>query len=336
MRFTDAIDAFIADWRREGRINSDRTEVAYRSRLAAHAEDVSNRDPRTVGRSDIKRTLGRWDHPNTQRHAHAVLRAFYDWAMEEDVRRDNPARQVRKARARPTHIQRLTRTEIVALMDASMDDRRARRAIHLGLLAGLRSQEMRGLRGHHLARVGFVHVSPDIAKGGRERWVPVLPELEDVVAEIVAAGPEAWVLPGRHPRNPPVNTQWRDFDRSMSAKALWEMVVRVGAKAGISTHVHPHLLRHAYGDHVAKHAGLRAAQALLGHVSVDTTAGTYVDRPTLDELAISVHGFSYRGYPLSEHLAIPDEATTGIEPVNEGSRSTIGQTEDEKDDDASA
>ena len=106
----------------------------------------------------------------------------------------------------------------------------------------------------------------------------------------------------------------------MSAKALWEMVVRVGKRAGISTHVHPHLLRHAYGDHVAKHAGLRAAQALLGHASVDTTAGTYVDRPTLDELAISVHGFSYRGYPPSEHLAIPDEATTGIEPVDRSAR----------------
>jgi len=336
VRFTEAIDAFIADWRREGRINSDRTEVAYRSRLMAHAEDVGNRDPRTVGRSDIKRTLSRWDHPNTQRNAHAVLRAFYDWAMEEDVRRDNPARQVRKARARPTHVQRLTRTEIVALMDASMGDQREQRAIHLGLLAGLRSQEMRGLRGRHLARVGFVHVTPEIAKGRRERWVPVLAELEDVVAEIVNDGPEAWVLPGRRPRNPPLNTQWRAVPQPMSAKALWEMVVRVGKRAGIQTHVHPHLLRHAYGDHVAKHAGLRAAQALLGHASVDTTAGTYVDRPTLDELAISVHGFSYRGYPPSEHLAIPDEATTGIEPVDEGSGSTIGQTEDEKDDDATA
>jgi site-specific recombinase XerD len=332
VRFTTAIDAFIADWRREGRINSDRTEIAYRSRLADHAQDVGNRDPRTVGRSDVKRTLRRWEHPNTQRHAHAVLRAFYDWAMEEGIRRDNPARQVRKAKARPTHIQRLTRHEIVALMDASMGDWREQRAIHLGVLAGLRSQEMRGLRGLHLARTGFVHVTPDIAKGQRERWVPVLAELEDVVSEIVEAGePAAFVLPGRHPLNPPLNTEWRSFPRPMSAKALWEMVVRVGKRAGITTHVHPHLLRHAYGDHVAKHAGLRAAQALLGHVSVDTTAGTYVDRPTLDELAISVHGFSYRGYPLSEHLAIADEATTGIEPVQSESRSTI---EDSEHDDA--
>ena len=75
---------------------------------------------------------------------------------------------------------------------------------------------------------------------------------------------------------------------------------------------------YAYGDHVAKHAGLRAAQALLGHASVDTTASTYVEKPGLDELSISVHGFTYRatrGYPPAEPPAIPHKATTGIEPV---------------------
>jgi hypothetical protein len=91
---------------------------------------------------------------------------------------------------------------------------------------------------------------------------------------------------------------------------------RVAKWAGIAAHIHPHLLRHAYGDHVARHAGLRAAQALLGHAAVDTTAGTYVDRPTLDELAVSVHGFSYRGYPREEHLEMPGVETAGIEPAS--------------------
>lgn len=45
MRFTDAIEAFVADWRRLGHMNSPRTEVSYRSRLTVHAEDVGNRDP---------------------------------------------------------------------------------------------------------------------------------------------------------------------------------------------------------------------------------------------------------------------------------------------------
>jgi Phage integrase family len=72
-------------------------------------------------------------------------------------------------------------------------------------------------------------------------------------------------------------------------------VVPVGARTGLSAHLHPHLLRHAFGDHVAKHAGLRIAQALLGHASLHTTASTYVDRPGLDEIAVNVHGLSFGG-----------------------------------------
>ncbi|MFP5356240.1 MAG: hypothetical protein ACLGIK_14020 [Gemmatimonadota bacterium] len=66
MKLTDAIEAFIADKRSEGRINSPRTEAGYRLTLETHARDVGNRDPSTIGRDDVKRTLRRWEHPNTQ------------------------------------------------------------------------------------------------------------------------------------------------------------------------------------------------------------------------------------------------------------------------------
>jgi integrase len=236
--------------------------------------------------------------------------------MEEGLRKDNPGRQVRKAKKRATSIYRLTRAEVVRIMDACQT-RRERRLIYVGFCAGARNQELRGLRGEHFGRVGWVWFSPDIAKGKRPRWIPVLAELEDVVAEIAEhVQPHEFIIPARRPSNPPWNTRWREYpDRPSSPQAIWRTVRDVARRAGIAADIHPHLLRHAYGDHVAKYAGLRAAQALLGHVSVDTTASTYVDRPGLDELQISVHGFSYRGYPLDEHPESPVEATTGIEPV---------------------
>jgi hypothetical protein len=52
---------------RAGRMNSDATEVSYRACLNRHADVVGNRDPRYVGRADVKRTLAHWAHPNTQR-----------------------------------------------------------------------------------------------------------------------------------------------------------------------------------------------------------------------------------------------------------------------------
>jgi hypothetical protein len=67
MRFAVAIDEYIRDMRLQGRINSPATERDYRGTLVAHLEDISNRDPRKTGREDVKRTLARWPHPNSQR-----------------------------------------------------------------------------------------------------------------------------------------------------------------------------------------------------------------------------------------------------------------------------
>jgi integrase/recombinase XerC len=320
MSFSRAIDLYLSDMRGYGRINSDKSELSYRTRLYSHGEDIGNRDPRTTGRNDVKRTLSRWSHPNTQRNAHAILISFYDWCMEEGIRKDNPARQVRKAKKRETHVYRMTADEVVSLIDACQTTRESR-VIILGVCVGARNQELRGLRGEHFQRDDFVWISPDIAKGQRERWVPVLDEARNVVENIRdSVGLDHYVVPARRPSNPPYNTRWREYlEKPSSPQAIWRTVQEVAKRAGIAAHIHPHLLRHAFGDHVAKHAGLRAAQALLGHSSVDTTASTYVDQPGLDEISISVHGFSYRGatggYPPPEPPAIPLEATTGIEPV---------------------
>ena len=43
-------------------------------------------------------------------------------------------------------------------------------------------------------------------------------------------------------------------------------------------------MRHAFGDHIARYAGIKNAQALLGHADVGTTQ-VYTGAPTLDELA---------------------------------------------------
>jgi site-specific recombinase XerD len=253
-------------------------------------------------------------------NAHAILTSFYDWTMQEGIRRDNPARQVRKAKKVETSVYRLTRDEVVRLIDACITIRE-RRVIVLGVCVGPRNQELHGFRGEHFQREGFVWISPDIAKGKRERWVPVIDEAVATIENIrETVGVDQYVIPARRPSNPPWNTAWREYPaKPCSAQAVWRTVQEVAKRAGISAHIHPHLLRHAYGDHVAKYAGLRAAQALLGHASVDTTASTYVDRPGLDELAISVHGFSYGaatgGHSPPEHPSIPHKATTGIEPV---------------------
>lgn len=114
--------------------------------LDAHATGIGNRDPANVGREDVKRTLRRWPNPNTQGTNRAKLVSFYDWAMEEGIRRDNPARQTRRPRRRRAESYRLMEREAIALLRAARGVRE-RRAIHLFVCAGLRNAELRGAPG---------------------------------------------------------------------------------------------------------------------------------------------------------------------------------------------
>jgi integrase/recombinase XerD len=293
MRFYDAIDAYIEDMQVQGRLTSSSSERGYRSTLIAHAEDVQNRDPAYVGREDVKRTLRRWPYPNTQGTNRSKLVSFYRWAMEEGLRKDNPAEQTRKPRRRPKDKYRLTEAEVVSILRATSGVRELR-AIFLGLCIGLRNAELRGLQGRHFARGGFVWVSADIAKGGREHWVPVIADLESVVAEILAdVRLEEYVLPAQRFRNPPFNTDRRDLrHQQSSSQALRQLVIRVAKRAGIATHVSPHDMRHAYAEHIARKTDTRIAQHLLGHAHLGTT-DTYLGRPRLDDMVAAVRGVTY-------------------------------------------
>lgn len=291
-----AIADYLGDMKAEGRITSAGSERAYYDLLALHAKDCGNRDPRTTGRDDVKRTLARWPNPNTQRVRRAMMISFYDWCMEEGHRKDNPARQTRRPKVRPTSVYRLQRGEAQAMMLAAREGVE-RRAIYLGLCAGLRRAELLGLQPRHFARAGYVWVSADIAKGGRERYIPVTVDLADVVAEIRAhVTGEEYVICGQQvglQGMPPVEVRTQNPGRPMGPTAMFDLVRAVAERAGITGNVGPHTLRHAFCDHVARTTGdLRLAQSLMGHANVATTRG-YTGTPTLDELTSGVLDVSY-------------------------------------------
>jgi integrase/recombinase XerD len=282
--FARAIELFLDDMRALGRLTTDRSIAEYRRTVVVHAADAAATDPRVPGREEVKKTLRRWSHPNTQRRKRSMLVSFYDWMVEEGLRPDNPARQVRAPRAREPRVRRLTLDEVRAFLAAATGSSE-RRIAYLAACAGLRCSELRLLRGLHFARPGWILISADMAKGGRERWVPVMVDLEPVVREIRETTPhERYVLPA---------TRWVEGSRGLfpievperpcARKTIWRTVRRIGRRAGIGTTVHPHQLRHAFADRVTRLAGLYAAQALLGHASIQTTEG-YLTKPSPDEL----------------------------------------------------
>ena len=58
----------------------------------------------------------------------------------------------------------------------------------------------------------------------------------------------------------------------LSAASVWARLRQRGQQAGLSTPVHPHMLRHSFASHLLQSSGdLRAVQELLGHASITTT-----------------------------------------------------------------
>lgn len=315
MRFDEGVDLYLDDRQRSGHITSPESVRTYRFFLDHLAEVVGNRDPSTVGHQEIKVALARWPNPNTYAQARTAINVFYRWLIREGYVKSNPVARIEAPRARRRARRRLTRSEMRAVMDACRTPRE-RRVIWLLACTGLRNKEIRHLAGRHFARPGFIWVSPDIAKGGRERMVPIGPDLEPVAVEIIAAvALDELVLPSLRSFNPGVNTDMRPVPNPLSPDGLIDLVAGIAERAGIAHRVTPHQLRHYFGEAVTSAKGIHTAQELLGHASIQTTQ-IYAGKPSLDDLADAMKEIVFR-LPAQTMAVRP---VPGRAPVNSSSR----------------
>lgn len=307
MNLMQAVDAWLAEDSANGRINSPHTLNSYRRTLQWHAEDTSNRDPRTIGKADVQRTLLRWasSAPSTRAQRHAALTSFYDWCVFNDVRPSNPARQVRTTVVPEPEVRRITRDEAVALLDHPYPEIRTRWCIHLALLIGARRAELATLTKRDLMRPGFIRLR---GKGNKVRWVPTTAELQPVIDSILerVEQPGHYVFCRRERvdgRRPGV---MRDLpDQPCHPATIHNIVKAAGDMVGLPVDLSPHVLRRAFAENALSHAGQLATQAAMGHASFDTTA-RYAGGVSLDYVAEQMRGWGYRQLPPDEGAVSPD------------------------------
>jgi integrase/recombinase XerD len=145
--------------------------------------------------------------------------------------------------------------------------------------SGLRVSELVDLQVDQVnLRQGVVRV---MGKGSKERLVPLGDEAMAALEDFFS-GARGDILGGRacHDVFPTRR------GAAMTRQAFWQLIRRYAVKAGISKHLSPHTLRHAFATHLINHgADLRVVQMLLGHSDISTTQiYTHVARERLKQL----------------------------------------------------
>ena len=144
---------------------------------------------------------------------------------------------------------------------------------------GLRVSELINLAPEQVSLTqGVVRV---VGKGGKERLVPLGDEAQSWL-ERFTRGMRHDLLGDR------VCAQLFPTRRGggMTRQAFWYRIKKHAVGAGITKHISPHTLRHAFATHLLNHgADLRVVQLLLGHSDLSTTQiYTHVARERLKTL----------------------------------------------------
>jgi integrase/recombinase XerC len=208
-------------------------------------------------------------------------RGFYVWLGREGLVSSNPVQDVRAPKAPKPLPKALSVDDAVQLAeyhaapDASDPWLECRDAALVELLygCGLRVGEVVGLdvqAGTHAKGWidfdgGEAHV---LGKGSKRRSVPVGGKALEAM--------QAWVNVREQGLTPATADQAAMFigrnGTRLTAQAIWQRLRQRSLKAGLSTPVHPHMLRHSFASHVLQSSqDLRGVQELLGHANITTT-----------------------------------------------------------------
>ncbi|MDD3518341.1 MAG: site-specific tyrosine recombinase XerD [Chromatiales bacterium] len=288
------IEAFLdALWTEHGL--SDHTLAAYRSDLsqlagwlATQGLDLFSAD-RPALQTYLAHRLQTGARARTAARLVSAVKRFYRHQVREGRIDADPAALIEPPRIGRPLPEALTEAEVEALLAAPcVEDAqglRDRAMLELLYATGLRVSELVGL---HLEQVNLRHgVVRTFGKGNKERLVPLGEEAVAWVERYLETARPA-LLEG-HGQCPHLFVTRRGA--AMTRQAFWHLIRRHAAAAGITHHLSPHTLRHAFATHLLNHgADLRVVQMLLGHSDLSTTQiYTHVARARLRELHARHH-----------------------------------------------
>lgn len=286
------LDTFIDHlWLEDGLAKN--TLESYRLDLTAFALWLPTQDKQllTTDKSDIQQYLAvrfPQSKPRSISRLIASLRRFYRYCLRENKIGVDPTLQIESPKLPRSLPKSLNEDEVVSLLNAPNLNEpagvRDRAMLELLYACGLRVSELVSIKTTEVSvSDGVVRVT---GKGSKTRLVPMGQEAVDWISRYLA-----------HDRGDILQKRLCDAlfvtnrGEAMTRQAFWYMIKRYALLAGITKHMSPHVLRHAFATHLLNHgADLRVVQMLLGHADISTTQiYTHVARERLKRLHAQHH-----------------------------------------------
>ena len=264
------------------------TLSSYRRDLRRYSEHLSDRgihDLAMVGEDDVSEFLAalRRGDPESGRAALSAVsaaraliavRGWHRFAAAEGLAELDVARAVRPPTPGRRLPKSLTIDEVLALLEGAGGDSpadgpltlRNRALLELLYSTGSRISEAVGLDVDDIdteARSALLR-----GKGGKQRLVPVGRPAVQALDAYLVRGRSELARRGRGTSAMFLNAR----GGRLSRQSAWQVLQDAAERAGITSGVSPHMLRHSFATHLLEGgADVRVVQELLGHASVTTT-----------------------------------------------------------------
>ena len=218
----------------------------------------------------------------------SVLKRYYQYALRQKLVAADPCLKLASAKQAQRFVHTLSEAQVEALL-AAPDVRtplglRERTMLELMYASGLRVSELVALKTFELSLDdGVLRIT---GKGAKTRLVPFGGEARQWIARYMKEARWA-ILDGQQDDALFVTGRGGPMTRQM----FWVIIKKHAQKAGITSPLSPHTLRHAFATHLLNHgADLRVVQLLLGHSDISTTQiYTHVARERLKHLHAQHH-----------------------------------------------
>lgn len=216
----------------------------------------------------------------------SAWRTFYFYLIRDHQFKDNPCIGLRAPKSARNLPHALSPDEAVRLMELPTAGDilavRDKAMFELFYSSGLRLAELVSL---DPAALDFADAAVRvIGKGAKTRIVPL--------GSYAISALQAWLaLRGQLAKQDEMALFVNRNGSRIGARAVQLRMSGWGIKQGITSGVHPHLLRHSFASHVLQSSGdLRAVQEMLGHTSISTTqVYTHLDFQYLSKIYDAAH-----------------------------------------------